>query len=186
VSRWRHDDSDDGFGRSFDGSSDGDRAFDAERSQASTRAQRLLVRVLLVLRGEVRRSSDPARDARRAEILADRILADFPRRVLPIGLAALAIVVLACSLPLLRDALPTAHLGAHATPVATALESGLRSRGEAMSDGIDALRTVIRPFAGSEPVPSGLADPAADPAADPYGSSTPPGSDEATAPFTKS
>jgi hypothetical protein len=57
-----------------------------------------------------------------------------------------------------------------------------------MSDGIDALRTVIRPFAGSEPVPSGgaSADPAADPAADPYGSSTPPGSDEATAPFTKS
>jgi len=118
------------------------------RPNASVRAQRLLVRVLLALRGESRRTSSPARDARRAELLADRILADFPRRVLPIGLAAVAIVVLACSFPLVRDALPTAHLGAQSTPVATALESGLRTQGAAMSDGIEALRAIMTPFAG--------------------------------------
>jgi len=168
VSRWRDDDGD-----AFEGGAGDDRA-------PSTRTQRILVRVLLALRGESRRSANPARDARRAEMLADRILADFPTRVLPIGLAPAAIVVLACSFPLLRDALPTANLGAGGTPVARALESGLRTRGEQMSDGIDALRAIMRPFAGSE------ADAASAHAAEHTPGADAPGSDEAAAPFTKS
>lgn len=147
---------------------------------ASVRTQRLLVRVLLALRGESRRTSSPARDARRAELLADRILADFPRRVLPIGLAAVAIVVLACSFPLVRDALPAAHLGAQSTPVATALESGLRTQGEAMSDGIEALRAIMTPFAGGA---SSAAAPGAETAIDESSEVSP---EAATAPFTQS
>ncbi|MFM7259603.1 MAG: hypothetical protein ACKO3W_03270 [bacterium] len=123
--------------------------------------------------------SSPARDARRAEILADRILADFPRRVLPIGLAAIAIVVLACLFPLVRDALPAAQLGAQPTPVAAALESGLRTQGEAMSEGIETLRAIVRPFAGA-----GTTESAASEANDAEEFSA--GRQAATAPFTQS
>ena len=159
----------------------GDRDGAAHRgANASVRAQRLLVRVLLALRGESRRSASPAREARRAELLADRILADFPRRVLPIGLAAVAIVVLACSFPLVRDALPAAHLGAQSTPVATALESGLRTQGAAMSDGIEALRAIMTPFAGGA---SNAAAPGAEAAIDESSEVSP---EAAAAPFTQS
>ena len=95
-------------------------------------------------------------------------------------LAAVAIVVLACSFPLVRDALPAAHLGAQSTPVATALESGLRTQGAAMSDGIEALRAIMTPFAGGA---SNAAAPGAEAAIDESSEVSP---EAAAAPFTQS
>ena len=57
-------------------------------SAFSDRAQRLLVRALLALRGEARVAHDSPLEHERAQRLADRILLEFPRRVLPIGIAA--------------------------------------------------------------------------------------------------
>jgi len=140
----------------------------------SSRAERVLVRILLALRREARCSSDRAADARRAEELADVILCDFPRRVLPYGMAALVGITILCALPLVRDAAVANHAaGSGGTAVANVVESSLRSRGRAMSDGIEAIRAVVSPFAAeSAPVP------------EPAATVTPP--QEATAPFRKS
>ena len=72
------------------------------RSGFSLRAERLLVRVLLILRREAK-PSESARSRQRAEELADLILTDFPRRVLPFGLAALVIIAIVSAMPLVRD-----------------------------------------------------------------------------------
>ena len=117
------------------------------RTGPSIRAERLLVRVLLALRSEARRSANPSHDHERAEALASRIMAEFPRRVLPVGLAALLVVVVCATFPLVRDVLPDATGGVQPTPVATAVEAGLRQNGSAMSDGIQALRAIVGPFA---------------------------------------
>jgi hypothetical protein len=121
----------------------------AGRNGFSHRAERLLVRVLLALRREARHSSDRALDAQRAEDLADVILSDFPRRVIPFGIAALALITLVCSMPLLRDAMVGVSDGSAAVvPVANVVESSLRDHGAAMSDGIETIRAVVSPFAG--------------------------------------
>ncbi|MFM1867157.1 MAG: hypothetical protein RL591_565 [Planctomycetota bacterium] len=127
---------------------------DAGRDGPSMRAERLLVRVLLSLRSEARRSTDPCHDHQRAEALANRIMAEFPRRVLPVGLAAMLVVVLYTSFPLVRDMLPDAAGGAQSTPVATAVETGLRQQGSAMSDGIEALRAIVGPFSAPSTTPT--------------------------------
>jgi len=118
------------------------------RSGFSVRAERLLVRVLLALRGEARRSSDPVAERLRAEELADVILADFPRRILPIGIAALVAILLICSMPLLRDAFAAQGPGgASASPAAFAVEQGIRAQGAVVGDGLEAIRSVVAPFA---------------------------------------
>ena len=127
---------------------------DAGRDGPSMRAERLLVRVLLALRCEARRSTNPCHDHQRAEALASRIMAEFPRRVLPVGLAAMLVVVLYTSFPLVRDMLPDAAGGAPSTPVATAVEAGLRQQGSAMSDGIQALRAIVGPFSAPSTTPT--------------------------------
>ena len=143
----------------------------------SESAERLLVRVLLALRREARTSDDRARDQRRAEELADVILSDFPRRVIPLGIAALAVIVVVCSMPLVRDVLAS-HGGAGQADRSAVLivESGLRTHGAEVGDGIDALRSVVAPFA-ADAAPS---EPAA-----PDESRTVPPSD-AAAPYKKS
>jgi len=146
------------------------------RSGFSVRAERLLVRALLSLRGEARRSNDPTADRRRAEELADVILADFPRRILPIGLAALVVIILVCSMPLLRDALSgSASSGSNAAPAAYAVERGIRTQGAVVGDGLDAIRSMVAPFAPD-------ATPAEAPAGE--GVCTPPS--DAAAPYKKS
>ena len=117
----------------------------------STRTQRLLVDVLLALRGEARRSPDPTEDRARAEALADRILVNFPRRVLPIGAAALVALVVFSAMPLVRDALPGAGLVEEPQPVAAILETSLRERGSAIGDGLEAIGSIVVPFAVEEP-----------------------------------
>lgn len=121
----------------FDGTPSGERV--------STRAQRALVRVLLALRGEARRSADSLADRARAEALADRIMLELPRSVLPLGLAAAMIVLVVCAMPLMRDAV--AEESALATPVSSVVEQGFRANSAAISDGFDALREVVAPFA---------------------------------------
>jgi len=127
---------------------------DSGRGGPSVRAERLLVRVLLALRSEARRSTNLCHDHQRAEALASRIMAEFPRRVLPVGLAAMLVVVVCTSFPLVRDVLPDAAGGAQPTPVATAVEAGLRQQGSAMSDGIEALRAIVGPFAAPSTTPT--------------------------------
>ena len=142
------------------------------------RAERVLVRILLALRREARCSPDRAADARRAEALADVILSDFPRRVLPFGMAALVVITVLCALPLLRDAAVASQgAGASGSTVAHVVESSLRDRGRAMSDGIDAIRAVVAPFApdtASDASSAAEAQPVVAPPAD------------ASAPFRKS
>lgn len=116
------------------------------RSGFSLRAERLLVRVLLVLRREAK-PSDGARSRQRAEELADIILSDFPRRVLPFGIAALVIIAIISAMPLLRDIAKGDSGMVAAAPAAFTVESGIRQRGAAVSDGIDAIRTMVAPFA---------------------------------------
>lgn len=125
------------------------------RSGFSLRAERLLVRVLLALRGETRRSSiaDQRRAEQRAEELADVILADFPRRVIPFGIAALAVIAILCSLPLARDIWISRQSDGASASAALVVEHGIRSRGEVVSDGIETLRSVIAPFAGDTESP---------------------------------
>jgi len=125
----------------------------------SQRAERLLVRVLLALRREARTSDDRVRDQRRAEELADVILSDFPRRVIPLGMAAVAVILVVCSMPLLRDMFAAHRASGQAERSAVLIvESGLRTHGAEVGDGIDALRSVVAPFASeaapSEPAPS--------------------------------
>ncbi|MFM7133638.1 MAG: hypothetical protein ACKO0W_04910 [Planctomycetota bacterium] len=114
------------------------------------RAHRLLVRVLLALRGEVRRSDNPLADEARVQLLADRIMREIPRRVIPVGLAALVVVGAFCAMPLVRDVI---EHGADDQPaaatVASTVERGLRERGRAMSDGFAELRQVVEPLSGS-------------------------------------
>lgn len=122
------------------------------RSGFSLRAERLLVRVLLVLRGDVREGAKSAterrQDRRRAEELADIILTDFPRRAIPFGIAAVAIIVLLCTMPLMRDLFSgSTARSAGVAPVANVVESSLRARSAEMSDGLEALRAVVAPFA---------------------------------------
>ena len=128
------------------------------RSGFSLRAERLLVRVLLLLRREAR-STDGHRSRRRAEELADIILSDFPRRILPFGLAALIIIAILCTLPLVRDLARGDSGVVAAAPAAFAVESGLRQRGAAVGDGIEAIRAIVAPFAtdgsGSDSAGSG-------------------------------
>jgi hypothetical protein len=57
------------------------------------------------------------------------------------------VVVVCATFPLVRDVLPDATGGVQPTPVATAVEAGLRQNGSAMSDGIQALRAIVGPFA---------------------------------------
>ncbi|MCE2881687.1 MAG: hypothetical protein LW636_04930 [Planctomycetaceae bacterium] len=111
----------------------------------SVRAQRVLVRVLLALRCEARRSPDPAFDAMRAEELADRIMRELPRRVLPVGLCALALVAVVCLIPIARDYMPRGEAKAS---VAQVVESSIREQGAAVNAGLGALRAVVAPFAG--------------------------------------
>ena len=124
------------------------------RGEFSMRAHRMLVRVLLALRGEAKRSPDSDRDNRydslRAEALADRIMLEFPRRVLPLGLAALAALVIFCSLPLVRDAIGQGPVIVANTTMTNAVESGLRQRGSEMSDGIEALKAIVVPFTSDD------------------------------------
>lgn len=121
---------------------------DAPRGPSS-RAQRLLVRVLLALRREG--SARCGSDERRVQILADRIMVELPRRLIPIGATACAGLALACLMPLLRDALPATGVVAAPTPAASIVESGLRAQGEAINQGLDALRAAVAPFAAEEP-----------------------------------
>lgn len=135
--------------------------------------QRLLVRVLLALRCEARRSPDPASDRARAEHLADRIMAELPRSVLPLGIAALLVVAVVCMGPLVRDALTERAALAGPAPVATVVEAGIREQGAALQDGFAAIRAVVEPFAETRdalpqdgpPGPSGFA-PCCDPPCD--------------------
>jgi len=120
----------------------------------SSRAQRLLVRVLLALRSEARSRPHSLSDRARAEALADRIMLELPRSVLPIGIAALFIVGVVCLMPIMRDAI-AAGSDKQGSTVASVVESGLRNQGAALSDGIGALREVVAPFAG-EGCPSAL------------------------------
>lgn len=136
----------------------------------SGRAQRTLVRVLLALRGEAARGGARSRDRVRAEALADRIMLELPRSVLPLGIAAAVIVSVVCTMPLVRDAVAPAD--ATAVPVSSVVELGIRENGEALSDGLGALREIMAPFA-AEPAP--LEEPS---------SSAPPAN--AAAPFSRS
>lgn len=144
------------------------------RSGFSLRAERLLVRVLLALRREAK-PSDRARSQRRAEELADIILTDFPRRVLPFGIAAIAIIAIVCSLPFLRDVAQGDAGIVAASPAVLTVESGIRQQGAAVSDGIDAIRSMVAPFASD----AAGTDPAAG-----EDRVTPPS--DARAPFSKS
>lgn len=127
---------------------DGSSMPDPDRAPSS-RAQRLLVRVLLSLRSEARSRPLSSRDRARAEVLADRIMLELPRSVLPLGIAAMFIVGVVCLMPLMRDALPSGPED-RAAPVASVVEHGIRSQGAALSDGIRALREVVAPFAGDD------------------------------------
>ncbi|MFZ9880586.1 MAG: hypothetical protein ACO3QC_04210 [Phycisphaerales bacterium] len=109
----------------------------------SVRAQRVLVRVLLTLRSEARRSADPAFDAMRAEALAERIMRELPRSVLPVGLCALALVTLVCLIPIARDYMPRREAQ---TSAAQQVESSIRAQGAAVNAGLGALRAVVAPF----------------------------------------
>jgi len=117
-------------------SPDGERRF-------SQRAERVLVRVLLALRREARPHSA---DSRRAEELADAILSDFPRRILPFGMAALAVIAVVCAAPLLRDLAVEHGVSSGGVCAVAVVESGLRGRSAEVSDGVDALRAVVAPF----------------------------------------
>lgn len=119
----------------------------APEPSGSSRAQRLLVRVLLALRSEARCRPHSVGDHARAEALADRIMLELPRSVLPIGLAALFIVGVVCLMPIMRDAI-AAGSEQRTSTVASVVESGIRSRSAALSDGIGAIRDVVAPFAG--------------------------------------
>ena len=112
------------------------------------RPQRMLVRILLALRCEARRSPDPAADRRRAEQLADRIIAELPRSVLPLGIASLVAVAVVCAGPLLRDAMTERTALAGPAPVATVVEAGIREQGAALQDGFATIRAIVEPFAG--------------------------------------
>lgn len=112
-----------------------------------SRAQRLLVRVLLALRSEARQRPHSLSDRARAEALADRIMLELPRSVLPIGIAALFIVGVVCLMPLMRDAIASGS-EQRAETVASVVENGIRDQGAALSDGLGALREVVAPFAG--------------------------------------
>jgi hypothetical protein len=114
--------------------------------------QRMLVRVLLALRSEARRSPDPAADRLRAEQLADRIMAELPRSVLPLGITALVVVAVVCAGPLLRDALTERTALAGPAPVATVVEAGIREQGAALQDGFATIRAIVEPFAESDGV----------------------------------
>lgn len=115
------------------------------RHHAGGRAQRLLVRVLLALRGEACRARRG--DEARVQRLADRIMLDLPRRLVPLGGLACAALALACLMPLLRDALPATGVVAAPMPAMRVVESGVRSRSEAMNEGLGALRAAVAPFA---------------------------------------
>jgi hypothetical protein len=132
---------------------------DPER-QPSSRAQRLLVRALLALRSEARSRPYSQSDRARAEALADRIMLELPRSVLPIGLAALFIVGVVCLMPLMRDAVAEGT-EQRAVPVASVMEHGIRSQGAALSDGFEAMREVVAPFAAGD-APSSDADASSD------------------------
>lgn len=133
---------------------------------SQSRAQRLLVRVLLALRAESRRLPNAQHERARAEALADRIVLELPRSILPLGIAALFIVGVVCLMPLMRDAI-AAGSQSPAAPVASVVEDGIRERGAALNDGLWTLREIVAPFAGDEarpgsqarPTPSGVGRP---------------------------
>jgi hypothetical protein len=109
-------------------------------------AHRILVRVLLALRRETRSGPDAMRDAARAEILADRIMRELPRSVLPVGVAALLAATAYCALPLLHDALRASGAVETPVPMTQVVESGLRERGAALGDGMQVLGTLVAPL----------------------------------------
>jgi hypothetical protein len=121
---------------------------DDERHDLSTRAHRLLVRVLLCLRGEARRSDNPLADEVRVQLLADRIMREIPRRVIPVGIAALVVVGAFCATPLVRDAIEHRDAAGARATVASVLEQGIRERGQTMSDGLSELRQAVAPLSG--------------------------------------
>jgi hypothetical protein len=119
---------------------------DAPRSRRSRLAQQALSRVFAALRREGVGSRASRQDDVRARALADRILRDFPGHILPLGMVAMALVILLCTMPHVRDALPATGVVAPSRPVTSVVESGLRQRTAAMSDGLDALRAIVAPF----------------------------------------
>lgn len=151
------------------------RGWDADpaRQRPSSRAQRALVRVLLALRAEARRPSPSSIDRVRAEALADRIMMELPRSVLPLGIAAIFIVGVVCLMPLVRGAVADSANEA-AIPVARVVEQGVRERTNALNDGFSALREVVAPFAFDEERTRGADRPLPPPPAD------------AAAPFSRS
>ncbi len=124
----------------------------------SHRAERILVRVLLQLRREARVLTGRGRGARDVEELTDAILADFPRRLVHLGMVALCVIAMLCMLPLLRDWMPIMRQQSSGSgsvalslPVANVVESRLRNQRAAMGDGIETLRAVVAPFAAESP-----------------------------------
>lgn len=160
---------------------------DADRGAQGPRGRRfahqVLMRVFVALRKEGREGAGARtahEDDARARALTDRILSDFPGHVLPLGLTALVLVFVVCTLPHLRDALPATGVLAASRPVTSIVESGLQQRTSAMSDGLDALRAIVAPFSaeacGSADMPCGSRDCCREAPAD----------REACAPFVKS
>ncbi len=123
----------------------------ADREGGRSRSQRLLVRILLALRRETRPGRDAMRDAARAELLADRIMRELPRSVLPVGLAALLGLTAYCALPFLHDFLRATGAVEAPAPMTRVVESGLRERGAALGDGIEVLGSIVAPLIGDAP-----------------------------------
>jgi hypothetical protein len=122
-----------------------------DRDGASARPQRMLVRVLLALRREARPGRDAMRDAARAELLADRIMRELPRSVVPVGLAALFGLTAYCALPFLHDFLRATGAVESPAPMTRVVESGLRERGAALGDGIEVLGAIVAPLIADAP-----------------------------------
>lgn len=127
--------------------------FDADPDRGAQPSQRLLVRVLLALRGEARRGADPMRDAARAEALADRIMRELPRSVVPLGLAAMLALGTYCVLPFLHDALRASGAVESPVPATHVVASGLREQGAALGDGMQVLGTIVAPLISDAPAP---------------------------------
>lgn len=121
------------------------------REGGSLRSQRLLVRILLALRRESRAGGDAMRDAARAELLADRIMRELPRSVVPVGVAALLGLSAYCALPFLHDFLRATGAVEVPAPMTRVVESGLRERGAALGDGLEVLGSIVAPLIADAP-----------------------------------
>ncbi|MFM1823063.1 MAG: hypothetical protein RI967_1329 [Planctomycetota bacterium] len=123
----------------------------ADRGVGRARSQRMLVRILLALRREAHPRRDAMRDAARAELLADRIMRELPRSVLPVGFAALLALTAYCALPFLHDFLRATGAVESPPPMTRVVESGLRERGAALGDGIEVLGSIVAPLISDAP-----------------------------------